>query len=73
MFLPKGTPPALVAKLNRALVTVMDNAAFRERLNTLGLIVVAPERRTPAYLQTFVESEIEKWAIPIKASGVKED
>ena len=73
VFLPKGTPPALVAQLNRALVTVMDTAAFRERLNTLGLIVVAPERRTPAYLQTFVEGEIEKWAIPIKASGVKED
>jgi tripartite-type tricarboxylate transporter receptor subunit TctC len=73
VFLPKGTPPALVAQLNRALVAVMDTAAFRERLNTLGLIVVAPERRTPAYLQTFVASEIEKWAIPIKASGVKED
>ena len=27
----------------------------------------------PAYLQTFVESEIDKWAVPIKTSGVKED
>jgi hypothetical protein len=51
----------------------MDNAAFRERLGTLGLIVVAPERRTPEYLQKFVVNEIEKWAVPIKASGVKED
>ena len=60
-------------KLNAALVTVMENPAFRERLHTLGLIVVAPERQTPAYLQTFVENEIDKWAVPIKASGVKED
>jgi tripartite-type tricarboxylate transporter receptor subunit TctC len=73
VFLPKGTPPALVQKLNAALVTVMGNPAFRERLHALGLIVVAPERQTPAYLQTFVESEIEKWAVPIKTSGVKED
>jgi tripartite-type tricarboxylate transporter receptor subunit TctC len=73
VFLPKGTPPPLVQKLNAALVAVMANPAFRERLHALGLIVVAPERRTPAYLQTFVESEIEKWAVPIKASGVKED
>ena len=73
VFLPKGTPPALVQKLNAALVAVMANPAFRERLHALGLIVVAPERQTPAYLQTFVESEIEKWAVPIKASGVKED
>ena len=63
----------LVQKLNAALVAVMANPAFRERLHALGLIVVAPERQTPAYLQTFVESEIEKWAVPIKASGVKED
>jgi tripartite-type tricarboxylate transporter receptor subunit TctC len=73
VFLPKGTPTALVKKLNEALVAVMENPAFRERLHTLGLIVVAPERRSPAYLQNFVESEIEKWAVPIKASGVKED
>ncbi len=39
----------------------------------LGLIVVAPERRTPEYLQKFVVSEIDKWAVPIKASGVKQD
>jgi tripartite-type tricarboxylate transporter receptor subunit TctC len=73
VFLPKGTPSALVTRLNEALVTVMDNPAFRERLHALGLIVVAPERRSPAYLQGFVETEIEKWAAPIKASGVKED
>ena len=73
VFLPKGTPPALVKKFNEALVAVMENPAFRERLHTLGLIVVAPERRSPAYLQSFVENEIEKWAVPIKASGVKED
>jgi tripartite-type tricarboxylate transporter receptor subunit TctC len=71
--MPKSTPPALVTKLNAALGAVMDNAAFRERLGTLGLIVVAPERRTPEYLQKFVVNEIEKWAVPIKASGVKED
>jgi tripartite-type tricarboxylate transporter receptor subunit TctC len=73
VLLPKGTPSALVTRLNEALVTVMDNPAFRERLHTLGLLVVAPERRSPAYLQAFVESEIEKWAAPIKASGAKED
>jgi tripartite-type tricarboxylate transporter receptor subunit TctC len=73
VFLPKGTPSALVMRLNEALVTVMDNPAFRERLHALGLIVVAPERRSPAYLQAFVESEIKKWAVPIKASGAKED
>jgi tripartite-type tricarboxylate transporter receptor subunit TctC len=73
VFMPKSTPPELVKKLNAALVAVMDNAAFRDRLATLGLIVAAPQRRSPEYLQKFVADEIEKWAVPIKASGVKEE
>jgi len=73
VFMPKATPPELVNKLNAALVKVMDNAALRERLATLGLYVVAPERRTPDYLGTFVAREIEKWAGPIKASGATAD
>jgi tripartite-type tricarboxylate transporter receptor subunit TctC len=73
VFFPKSTPPALVKKLNDALVAVMDNPAFRERLHTLGLIVPSPERRTPDYLRRFVENEIQKWAAPILASGAKQD
>ena len=73
VFLPKGTPAALVDKLNQSIRKVMDNPAFRERLHTLGLIVVAPDRRSPEYLQKFIVREIDKWAAPIKASGVKEE
>jgi tripartite-type tricarboxylate transporter receptor subunit TctC len=73
IFLPRGTPPAIVAKLNAALVAVMDMPAFRDRMKEIGLIVVAPERRTPAYLQTFVASEIDKWMGPIRASGATAD
>jgi tripartite-type tricarboxylate transporter receptor subunit TctC len=69
VFMPKGTPPDLVEKLNAALVAVMDKEVVRERLGALGLYVVAPERRTPAYLAGFVPREIEKWGGPIKASG----
>jgi hypothetical protein len=32
--------------------------------------VVAPERRSPNYLGKFVVSEIERWAVPLKAAGV---
>ncbi|MGE0039199.1 MAG: Bug family tripartite tricarboxylate transporter substrate binding protein [Xanthobacteraceae bacterium] len=71
VFYPKSTPPAQVDKLNAAIVKVMEMPAFRERLAKLGLIVPVPERRTPAYLGKFVSSEIEKWAVPIKASGAQ--
>jgi tripartite-type tricarboxylate transporter receptor subunit TctC len=73
IFLPKATPPAIVNKLNAALVQVMNRPAFQERLQKLGLVVAAPERRSPDYLRQFVEAEIEKWAAPITASGARED
>lgn len=71
IFLPKGAPAAVVKKLNAALVETMKTPSVRERLAGLGAVVVAPERQTPEYLVSFVKSEIEKWAAPIKASGVQ--
>ena len=35
-----------------------------------GADVVASERRSPEYLQKFVESEVERWAVPIRANGI---
>ncbi len=70
IFLPKGTPDAIVKKLNSAMVAAMKTPSVRERLQGFGAQVVSDDRATPAYLGSFVKSEIEKWAAPIKASGV---
>ena len=51
----------------------MNTPALQDRMRELGVTLVAPERRSPAYLQTFVESEIEKWGAPIKAAGISAD
>ena len=69
VFLPKATPPGIVGKLNAALSRVMDNPTVRGKLEDLGLYVVAPEERSPGRLKEFVNSEIEKWAAPIRLSG----
>jgi tripartite-type tricarboxylate transporter receptor subunit TctC len=73
IFLPAGTPAAIVKKLNEAMIEVLDTPAVRERLNSVGLYVPVPQRRSPAYLAGFVKSEIEKWGVPIKASGASVD
>ena len=73
LFLPKGTPEPIVKKLNAAAVEAMRSPAVKDRLTTLGAQVVAEDRMTPAYLATFLKAEIEKWAAPIKASGVQVD
>ena len=39
----------------------------------IGVTIPAAERRTPEYLTKFVPAEIERWARPIKASGVSAD
>jgi len=69
-FFPKGTPEPIIKKLHDATVQAMDTPAVKQRLEGLGVSLVPPERRSPEYLAGFVKSEIEKWAAPIKASGV---
>jgi tripartite-type tricarboxylate transporter receptor subunit TctC len=71
LFLPKSTPAAIVGKLHDAAVAAMETPTVQGQMKKVGADLVAPERRSPAYLQTFVASEIEKWAGPIKASGLR--
>ena len=72
-FLPKDTPVAIVQKLHDATIKAMDTPSVQQRLKDIGATVVETERRSPEYLQKFVESEIEKWSAPIKASGLSMD
>jgi tripartite-type tricarboxylate transporter receptor subunit TctC len=69
-FLPKGTPAPIVRRPNEAAVSAMTHPSVQKSLKDLGAELAAPERRTPEYLQSFVEREIEKWAVPIKAAGL---
>ena len=70
IFLPKGAPADVVKQLHDATVKAMKTPAVRERLEALGAVLVPEERATPEYLGQFVTNEIDKWAAPIKASGV---
>jgi tripartite-type tricarboxylate transporter receptor subunit TctC len=73
VFLPQGTPEPIVQKLHDAVVTTIDSPSVQMRLKEIGVTVVAPERRSRDYLKKFVATEIEKWAGPIKISGVNLD
>lgn len=73
LFLPKGASPDIVRKLNAAAIAALDTKEVQDRLTTVSAVVVAKERRSPDYLRRFVESEIQKWAPPIKASGASVD
>jgi tripartite-type tricarboxylate transporter receptor subunit TctC len=69
-FLPRGTPEAIVRKLNKVVSETVDDPAVRKRLEDLGLEVVAPEQRTPEYLATFVPQEIARWTKVVHDAGI---
>jgi tripartite-type tricarboxylate transporter receptor subunit TctC len=72
-FLPKGAANDIVAKLNEATNAAMDTPAIKTRLNAIGVVGVAPERRGPEYLAKYVVEEIARWEGPIKAAGLQVD
>jgi tripartite-type tricarboxylate transporter receptor subunit TctC len=72
-FFPKNTPAPIVKALHDAAVATITTPVVVARFKEIGVDVVAPERRSPEYLQNFVESQIEKWAAPIKAAGLISD
>jgi tripartite-type tricarboxylate transporter receptor subunit TctC len=69
VFAPKGTPAPVIARLNAAVSTALDDPTLRERLAKLGLDIPAPEQRTPAYLGKYVAEEMTRWAPAVRASG----
>ena len=73
LFLPKNAPAAVVKTLNTAAVQALKSPQVRDRLEPLGAQIVADNRTSPEYLREFVKKEIDKWAAPIKASGVFAD
>jgi len=70
-FLPPGTPQPIVAKMNKAMSDTIDNPGVRKKLEDLGLEIVPPARRTPAYLAKYVPEEVERWIKVVKAAGIE--
>jgi len=69
-FLPPHTPAPIVQKLNKAMSDTLDDSTVRGRLESLGLEIAAPERRTPDYLAKFVPEEVARWGKVVHAAGI---
>jgi tripartite-type tricarboxylate transporter receptor subunit TctC len=73
MFAPKGTPDAVVRRLNKAMSDALDSALVKERLTKLGNTVVPPAQRSPEYFVPFLRAQIAKWTGVMKATGLSLD
>ena len=71
LWVPKGTPRDIVAKLNGAVVDALVDPTVRQRLTELGHVIATREEQTPEALGAFHRAEIEKWWPIIKAANVK--
>lgn len=70
IVVPAGTPADVIAKLNAAFVTVLNDPAIVKRIRELG---AEPLPMTPAEFSRFVEIEARKWIKVAASSNVKPD
>src|SRR5438034_22478 len=61
LFAPKGTPPAIVAKLNRARRTAVEGEAGKRRFHDLSTVAPDANEQAPEILQQLVTRDIEKY------------
>ena len=73
LWVPKGTPPDIVTKLNAAAVEALNDPAVRKQLENLGLQMPPKDKLTPDALGAWQKAEIAKWWPMIKAANVKVD
>ena len=64
----KGTPQAIVDKLEAGMAQAMKSDAFRNRLTSVGFVV--PPSGSKHYVP-FLKSELDQWTRVIKAAGIK--
>ena len=71
LWVPKGTPAGVTAKLNAAAIEALADPAVRERLTGLGVEVPPREQQTPDGLRAYHKAEIDKWRPIIDAANIK--
>jgi tripartite-type tricarboxylate transporter receptor subunit TctC len=67
---PKGTPPAVISKLNQAFATAMRDPGVQQKLANAG---VEPLTSTPEQAAAYMASETQRWARVIQKSNISLD
>jgi tripartite-type tricarboxylate transporter receptor subunit TctC len=70
-WVPKGTPPVIVAKLTVAATEALSDPVVRRRLADLGLEIPPRDRQTAQALAALQKVEAERWWPIINAANIK--
>ncbi len=69
LYAPKGTPQKVLGKINGALRAALKDADFVRKQDALGVSVVSDGRLDSAGHKKYVEAEMARWSVVIKAAG----
>ncbi len=70
MFLPKGTSPEIVNRLQVAVKEVLAIPEVKAKFESLGSRIVAS---TPEEFRKYLAGETQRWAATVKAAGIKKE
>jgi tripartite-type tricarboxylate transporter receptor subunit TctC len=71
LWVPKGTPKDITAKLNATMTQILADPAVRQRFDELGIQITPLAQQSPEALRAYQKAEAERWWPIIKASGIK--
>jgi tripartite-type tricarboxylate transporter receptor subunit TctC len=71
LWVPKGTPKEIIAKINAAAIDALNDPQTKKQLERLGLQMPSADQLTPEALGAWQKEEIAKWWPMIKAANVK--
>ena len=70
LMAPAKTPPAIIDKINAAVIKALAKPDVQKRLLDLGAV---PQNMTPTEFSAFVQKEVDTWGPVVKASGATVD
>jgi len=73
IYAPKGTPAAVIEKLNVSLRAALKDPTVVARMTDLAAEIVPESKQTPDGLRVLLKQEIDKWGPIIRAAGVYAD
>ena len=71
LWVPKGTPKEIIAKLNAAMSQILADPKVKQRFDELGIQITPLNQQSPEALRALQKAEADRWWPVIKASNIK--